>query len=156
MNEQTALRLQAWLDGELPSSEAAEVLRQVNTERDAAALARELKLTRSWLTGNELPRTVPESREFYWSKIARELRPPGSAAADPEPPPAPGWGWWRWLIPATLAAALAAFLWMPGSAPPRQNAGLAPAEVENSQEDLGNITFRSDSEQMTVYWVNNL
>lgn len=156
MNEQTAWRLQAWLDGELPSDEAAEVLRLVNADREAAALVRELKLTRAWLTGNELRRAVPESREFYWSKIERELRPAVATAADPAPDSAGGWGWWRWVIPATLAAALAVFLWMPASSPTRQNAGLAPAEVENSQEDLGNITFRSDSEQMTVYWVNNL
>ncbi|MBE7503422.1 MAG: hypothetical protein HS113_24660 [Verrucomicrobiales bacterium] len=156
MNEQTAWRLQAWLDGELPSDEAAEVLRLVNADREAAALVRELKLTRAWLTGNELRRVVPESREFYWSKIERELRPAVATAADPAPHSAGGWGWWRWVIPATLAAALAVFLWMPASSPTRQNAGLAPAEVENSQEDLGNITFRSDSEQMTVYWVNNL
>ena len=39
--------------------------------QEALALADELRMTRAVLAGNEPERAVPESREFYWSKVRR-------------------------------------------------------------------------------------
>lgn len=153
MTDETILRVQAWLDGELPSAEAPAVSALVQADARAARLAQELGTVRSWLAVGELPRPLPESREFYWSKIRRGIE--GDATAE-----AVGGGrvsglrWLRWLVPAGLAAALAVALFT-AKPPPAQNAGLTSAEIDSPQEDWGTITFRSDSEQMTVVWVGN-
>jgi len=154
MTEQTKLRLQAWVDGELPPAEAAEVIRLTETDADTAAIVQEIKLTRGWLAGNELPRPVPESREFHWSKIERQLRTPDSAA--PASKADAGWimARLRWLVPAGLAAVLAIVL-LTSPRPASESAALMPPEIDSPQEDVGTITFRSDSEQMTVVWVGN-
>ena len=73
MNEELALKLQAFLDGELPEDEAREVSSLLARDADAAALHRELKNTRAAVVNFERPIQVPETREFYWSKISKEI-----------------------------------------------------------------------------------
>ena len=56
------------------------------------------------LVGYEVGVALPESREFFWSKIEREIR----RLEPPETPvrPAPWLSAWRkWLIPAGAVAA---------------------------------------------------
>src|SRR5262245_49887199 len=73
MNGDLQLRLLAWVDGELTGEDAGRMETLVAADREAAALASELRTTRTWLSGNEAERTVPASREFYWSRIRREI-----------------------------------------------------------------------------------
>jgi anti-sigma factor RsiW len=153
MNHQAELRLQAWLDGELPAGEAQAMAAWVQRHAEAGALARELGATKAALLGNEVARALPESREFYWSKIEREL------ARAEAPAPArrrPAWlaGWARFLAPAGIAAALALLLIGPLQ-PSRRGAGpVSTAEIESPLDDISSFTFRSESEGMTVVWVN--
>lgn len=67
------LKLQAYLDGELPEAEARSVANWLAQESDATALLAELRQTRQTLSGFENELKLPESREFYWSKIQREI-----------------------------------------------------------------------------------
>src|ERR1700716_3675106 len=67
------LKLQAYLDGELPEAEAREAANWLARDREAVALHAELRNTRQALVGFEIGITLPESREFYWSKIQREI-----------------------------------------------------------------------------------
>jgi hypothetical protein len=153
MNREAQLKVQAWLDGELGAGDVAEVLRLVREDPATAALARELKLSRQWLAAGEPHRPVPESREFYWQKIARELHPTETTPVVRAAPQ--GWGFWlRWLVPAAAVVVLLAVLLSPPAEVP-QNAGAVPAEVETPLDDAGSFTFRSDREQMTVVWVNS-
>jgi len=152
--DHSRLRLQAWLDGELPAVEAGDVARSVETDAAVAALARELRRTRSWLAAGEMPRTVPESREFYWSRIQRAIERGDAAGLAVEGARSPTLRWLRWLVPAGLAAALAV-VWFSAKPLPTQNAGLRRAEIDSPQDDSGTITFRSDREQMTVVWIGN-
>jgi len=73
MNPEPQLKLQALLDGELPPDEARALSAQVERDPAAAALLAELQTTRQTLQSGETPATVTESREFYWSKIARDI-----------------------------------------------------------------------------------
>jgi hypothetical protein len=153
MNREAQLKVQAWLDGELGRGDVAEVSRLVREDPVSAGLARELKLTRQWLAAGEPVRPLPQTREHYWDGIARQLTPHGQpgtttrALAD--------WGiWLRWLIPAAAAIVLLAVLFTPPADAPR-SAGISPAEVDTPLDDLGSFTFRSDSEQMTVVWVDS-
>lgn len=154
MNRESQLKLQAWLDGELSPVDVRDVLRRVERDAEAAALARELKLTRQWLATGELKRPVPETREFYWSQIARRLAPRDPAVAPALPAGRILARWWRWLVPAAAVCVLAAVWLLPRLTPP-SSAAAHPAEVETPTDELGSFTFHSENEQMTVVWVNS-
>jgi len=108
MNAELMLKVQAWVDGELPASEATRIAELVRTDTAAAALAAELKMTRGFLAGNEPEATLPESREFHWSKIQRAIERAEAEPATRQPLP------WlaalrRFLVPVS-GVAFVAFL----------------------------------------------
>jgi anti-sigma factor RsiW len=70
---QDQLKLQAYLDGELPETEARDMANWLARDQDAVALLAELRNTRKTMKGFEEGIKLPESREFYWSKIQREI-----------------------------------------------------------------------------------
>ncbi len=74
MNQEQQLKLQAFLDGELPEREAHEILAWTQRDREAAALLAELKNTRLAMMKAEPSLSMLESREFFWSKIEREIQ----------------------------------------------------------------------------------
>ncbi len=105
MNLEQQLKLQAFLDGELPEHEAREVLAWTQRDSAAAALLAELKNTHQAMTGSELQSSLPESREFFWSKIEREIqrqKPKAAIASDVSFFVALR----RWLLPASTVAVL--------------------------------------------------
>src|ERR1051325_6434094 len=67
------LKLQAYLDGELPGREAKRVAALIETDDNARALFTELRQTSVALKSNEPEVRLPETREFFWSKIEREI-----------------------------------------------------------------------------------
>lgn len=105
MNPDAQLNLQALLDGELPPAEARALAAQVEQDPAAAALLAELRATRQTLHSAKIPLTVPESREFYWSKIARDI-----ARLERRSPVRQKPGLLAWLrllvLPATLVVVL--------------------------------------------------
>ena len=60
MDIDAQLKLQAFLDGELPESEAREVANWVARDKEATALLAELRNTRQALAGFEAVMTLPE------------------------------------------------------------------------------------------------
>ena len=74
MDFDTQLKLQAFLDGELPDGEAREVASWLDRDAEATALLNELRNTRKAIKGSEANVQLPESREFFWSKIEREIQ----------------------------------------------------------------------------------
>lgn len=154
MTRETQLKLQAWLDGELPRTDVREVRRLVERDPQAAALVRELKLTRQWLAAGEVLHPVPETREFYWSQIARRLPPRQTPQLEPVLSVRTWRHWLAWLTPATALAVLLAWWLVPRLAPP-QSAAVRPTEIETPAEELGTFTYRSETERMTVVWVNS-
>ncbi len=103
MNEEQQLKLQAWLDRELPDAEARQVEAWIASDPEAARLRAELENTRHALAGFEAGVRLPETREFYWSKIAREIE-----RQEPRPAPAAA------EAPSWLACNCAAFCCRPG------------------------------------------
>ena len=106
MTNEQQLKLQAFFDGELPEAEAREVAALLARDAEATALLGELKNTRKALDGFEKGVTLPESREFFWSKIQREIE-----RSAPTPRPVESVSVFailrRWLVPASAVAALA-------------------------------------------------
>ncbi len=155
MKRETELKVQAWLDGELPAAEAAEIRRGAETEPALTRLAAELRFARSCFAGGELSRSVPEPREFYWSQIERQIhRTEPSVAVNALPLPRPWAAWLRWLAPAAIVAVLALLLISPEH-PVGQHKHVRASEVDTPLDDLGSFTFHSDAEQINVVWVGS-
>jgi len=109
INHQTQLKVQAYLDGELSAGEARAVEELLRSDAAAQELHQELRIARSFLAGNELERKLPESPEFYWSNIRRQIERAESAPDGlSEPTPTPWWS--RFLAPAGVLGALAVFV----------------------------------------------
>src|SRR6478736_2848877 len=83
MNYDGQLKLQAYLDGELPEGEARELAAGLAQDPQAEALLTELRQTRDAMAGSEQVKALPESREFYWSKIQREIKRVEAPAPQP-------------------------------------------------------------------------
>jgi anti-sigma factor RsiW len=153
MDHNRQLKVQAWLDGELPDAEARKVATWLERDGEAAALAGELRNTRQALTGFEADVRVPESREFYWSKIERELR----RLESPAPAAALSVSYWtlfrRFLVPASAVAAVllgALVLLRPGGSPSLTR----PAAFETASADSGTFTYHDDSVGATLVWLS--
>ena len=120
----------------------------------AQALLTELTQTKTALAGNELSRTLEESREFYWSKIARQIEME-TPASETELRRERTTSWWRWFVPLAGTAALAVVLAVTLKFGSRsQFAGLKNGDAFEAQhEDSSIISFRSESEGISVVWV---
>lgn len=157
IDQNTALKLQAYLDGELPSGDARQAVDLLDRDPQAKALFEELKATKSLLAGNEPAVTVPETREFYWSKIAREI---GRQESGPAREAAGVRAWWLRLVAPAGAVALLALvvsiaLKSTSVLTPSWVALSEPHEIDTPLEETSSITFRSEAAGMTVVWVNS-
>jgi hypothetical protein len=119
--------------------------------QEATLLLGELRNTRQALKGSEAMVQLPESREFYWSKISREI-----ARLDHTPrvehKPSFISRLQRFLVPLSGAVALTVLL---GIVLLNGASGSALGETELANEDMGAITFRSDTEGITTVWLYN-
>ena len=155
MNVEQQLKLQAWVDGELPEAEARQVAALAQHDGVARALAEELRVTKGFLAGNEPEAKLPESVDFYWSKIRREIESAEKAAAA-----APRVSWtfaWRRLLAPLSGVALIAFLSILSlnvfHQQPIDDSAKYLVEVENLSEDISSISYRSQSENMFVVYL---
>jgi len=110
------------------------------------ALFGELRNTRQALVGLEVGVTLPESREFFWSKIEREIY--HQEQTEPAPRPASAFAAWRrFLVPAGAVAALAMAtligLYSGSNGPTHEMAVAAP----------GAFTYHDFSAGTTLVWL---
>ncbi len=147
MKHDEALLLQAWMDGQLTGAEAAAAETLARTPEGAHLLAGLRHAREHARTGaGEWP--LPESREFFWSKVRRDIEALDRA---PAPAPAPRPGWLRWLVPAGAAALAVFFVARQPVAP--APAGLAGQRLEAPLDDMRAMVFHSQSDGVTVVWV---
>lgn len=156
------LKLQAYCDGELPEPEARDVANWLARDREAVALLAELRNTRKALKGFEAGIKLPETREFYWSKIEREI----NCLEQAEPAarrPAPAAVWWRkFLLPAGAFAALLLLVGVAarqfnlpfGSLLFSRSGGQQFCQVETALVDAGAFTYRDQAAGITVVWLS--
>jgi anti-sigma factor RsiW len=149
MNVDLGIKLQAHLDGELTGREAQEVAALLEGDVEARALFNELQQTRMVLKGNEPELRLPESREFFWSKIEREIGREETVLAETAP---------RWILflrrhlAAVGGVAVAACLVMFALV---QMSPSLLEEIDNPLDDVGTFSFRSESQKMTLVWISN-
>jgi hypothetical protein len=115
----------------------------------------ELQTTRDLVRGNELELKLTESREFYWSKIAREINRNERAQTASDRPRDVSW-LRRWVLTlggvAALTVLLAIALQVPSSSWP---AFRETPEIETTVDDTSMNSFRSESEGISVVWVSS-
>ena len=151
MDYDSQLKLQALLDGELPEVEASKVAQWLARDPEAAALSEELRNTRTALAGLETGIQLPESREFFWSKVQRDIQRLETPAAKPASVPLSAL-LRRFLVPASAIAMVViagVMLTRPGPS------GLTPAaEIETALADSGAFTYRDYSAGATLVWLS--
>lgn len=152
MNEELQLKLQAYADDELSERDAREMADLLAKDADARALLRELKNTRTALADYEAEIRLPESREFYWSKIERAIR---LQEKSPAPEPEISWmaSWRRFLVPA---GALAMLIMLGLLVSPRlhDSSQLADSESEFSLADSDAFTYHDYANGTTLVWLS--
>ena len=158
MNNDTLLKIQAYLDNELSPAEARKIANLISVNSDAHTLYAELRETKEILLECEPELKLEESRDFYWSKIRRAIE-----TAEIEPVVRPAFKWWVKIL-APMAGALALFALLLSITHPAPDAPVAQNflneakplhEIEDLSPDVSTITFRSEAEGVTVVWVSS-
>jgi anti-sigma factor RsiW len=151
MTEEQQLRLQAFLDAELPEKDAREIAAWLAGDAEATRLAGELRNTRKALANFELEWRVPESREFYWSKIKREMERSAPAQA-----PAQSVSLFTLLRRVLVPLGAVAVLALAGILTLHQVGARAghPVPVNAILADAGAFTYRDEAQGMTVVWLS--
>jgi anti-sigma factor RsiW len=162
MNLEQQLKLQALLDGELPESEAREILAWTQRDSAAAALLAELRNTRAAMAKSGPHLSLPESREFFWSKIEREIQ-----RLEPQAASAPKVSIFtvlrRLLLPASAVATVAIAVMIAhfnflNNAPKAVVEDVADADTTTVETTLANsdaTTYRDASEGTTLVWFSS-
>lgn len=149
MNHNSELELQSYLDGELSPREAARVAEWLTSDAEARNLFAELQNTKGAVLQNELELKLPESREFYWSKIERQIQREAQqerrvAATSPV------FAWRKFFMPLAGAVAMLALLMVSvKSFSPSANFD----EITSTSDDMEALTFHDQSAGMTVVWL---
>jgi anti-sigma factor RsiW len=149
MKHELELKVQAWLDGELADREARRMGEWIARDPEAAALAAELGCVRQALFRQETPGSLGESREFYWSKIQRQIERESSLRRAERRP----WfaRWHKYMAPLTGVAALAFVLLMAVV----RHGSQTFDEVSSTGAGMEAVTFHDQSAQMTVVWLQD-
>jgi anti-sigma factor RsiW len=153
MNVDVGIKLQAHLDGELTGREGQQVAALIENDAEARALFGELQQTRTMLKGNEPELRLPESREFFWSKIERELDRLEAAPAESN---TPAWVlFFRRRLGAVSGVAVTAALVVFAAFQLNIVSPTLLEEIDNPLDDVGTFSFRSESQKMTLVWISN-
>ena len=163
MNLDSQLKLQAYLDGELPPRQARRMATWLAEDQEARLLLAELQNTKAALAGHESETKLTECREFYWHKIESEIQRQAQTRTEAG---ALSFiiAWWRkYPIPVSAAAALLALALMvtkqytssSGSTMKTgQNQARHFPEFESASVDTHGFTFRDHSAGMTLVWIS--
>ena len=149
MKHELELKVQAWLDGEMSDHEAARIADWVARDAEAGVLAAELGTVRKAMVSNELIAPLPETREFHWSKIERQIQ--REALTLDRPPVSWLARWRRLLIPLGGVTALACVLTLTV----KQMHRPAFDEISATGQGMEAVTFHDQSAEMTVVWLQD-
>jgi|SRR5882724_13571754 len=148
MTEEQQLKLQAFLDGELPEDETREIISLITRDEEAKALHAELKNTRRAIKSSEANVRLPEPREFFWSKIEREIQ-----KLEPVVESKPSVSFFdqlrRLLVPMSAAAVVV----IAGFIAYQQMLPVHSTETEMAMADSSAFTYHDYSAGMTLVWL---
>lgn len=145
MKHELELKVQAWVDGETSEREAARIAEWVARDAEAGILAGKLRSMRQAMVDDEPVIPVPESREFHWSKIERQIQ--REELASHRSPVSWLARWRRLIIPLGAVAVLALAV----------NQMRRPTfdEILATDQGMEAVTFHDQSAGMTVVWLQD-
>jgi anti-sigma factor RsiW len=150
MKEDIQLKLQAYLDGELPTGETKAVTDLLACNGEARDVLVELTNTQAAIASHEAEIKVPSTREFYWSGIRREIERREKST----PVQVSIFGLLRrMLVPASGVAAVLIAVMLAGQQFYFPNGALRE-EVETTFEDSGAFTYRDYASGTTLVWMD--
>jgi anti-sigma factor RsiW len=152
MNNDQQLQLQSYLDGELSPRESRQVTQLLAIDSDARALVAELKNTKTAMKDNELEIKLPESREFFFSKIQRQIEREAQIETRKAAPQEPFFVRLRRYFLPLAGATAAIILFAVMSEKRTMSLAYVPGEGETSDE-MTAYTYRSQADGMTVVWL---
>jgi len=143
------LKLQAYLDGELSDSERQEVESLLQEDKEASALIAELRETNRAVSVFAEETRLPESRDFYWSKIRRDIEQL-EQQTESEQEPKPVFSWLLILRKALVPVTAVAVVLFAGLVLTRQES--LPGS-ETSLADSGAFTYHDFANGATLVWL---
>jgi hypothetical protein len=149
MKHELELKVQAWLDGELSDHEAKQIATWVASDAEASALAAELGTVSKNIAGNEFIVPLPETREFHWSKIERQIQ--REALAERRSPISWLARWRKLLLPVAGVAAVACAFTLTV----QQLQQPTFDEISATDQGMEAVTFHDQSAGMTVVWLQD-
>lgn len=152
MNQDVQLKLQAYLDGELPAGEAKAVTELLAIDAEARGLLTELTNTRNAIAGHDAEIKVPATREFYWSGIRREIERGERALPVPPQQTSVFAAIRRLLVPASGVAAVLLAVIVAGHQFYSPSAAIR-VEAETVFDDSGAFTYRDYASGTTFVWM---
>ena len=159
MNEnETELKVQALVDGELTGREAEDLRARIETDDGLRKLHARLTAVRGLMAGAELLRTLPESGDFHWSQISgaieREDREVKRLAR-----PVPGMNrLLRWVTPLAGVGCILLLLTLLSrhNDPPALDILLgSDYELELSDDEIDVMTFNTEDDAMSIVWLDH-
>ena len=154
------LRIQSLVDGELSASEASAVQRDLAQSADAREIHESLRRLRTAVRENETPRTLPVAGDFYWQKIAERIQThslvPG-VETEVQREAVFAFLVRRWMpIFGTLAIlfVISGAVWFQFGVAGGYARLSTNHDIERTSQDVGTISFRSESEGITVVWLD--
>ena len=154
MNEnETELKVQALVDGELTGREAEDLRARIETDDGLRKLHARLTAVRGLMAGAELPRTLPESGDFHWSQISKAIEREERQTKRLARPASSAKRLLRWMVPMAGAACL--LLTLQQITQPDLSISLgSDHELELSIDDLDVMTFNTGDDNMSVVWLD--
>jgi hypothetical protein len=150
MNNDLELKLQAYIDGELPADQIRTVEMLLADDPASRRLVHDLQGIRGLLKTHQSEAQLPVPGAFYWSQIQRQI------TAQPVPRPNSNYLitnrlWLKWLFPVGLTALLAIGLLRLSPSQPQR---IIPDEMESQLKDATFFSFRSQEDGFSVVWVD--
>ena len=154
---ETELKVQALVDGELTGREAEELCGRIETDDGLRELHARLTAVRGLMAGAELPRTLPESGDFHWSQIAQSIEREDREAKRLARP-APGVNrLLRWVTPLAGVGCILLLL----TSLSRHNGPSdldillgSDHELELSVDEIDVMTFNTGDDGMSIVWLD--
>jgi len=147
-DKEWTLDLQAYVDGELEPPRRAAVERVLVGDAEARELVSALRSLGELVRAHEPTLRVPETRGFYWSQIQRRIEQEATLDARRADGATRAAGWLRWLVPALGAAAVVVVISLN-----RRDSSPVVEVASASIDDAVGMTFRSDTDGVTVHWL---
>ncbi len=169
MSEELAIKIQAYLDGELSQEDSLQLLAQLEKDSQAKELLESLKLEQATLKNiGEKDHSMPVAHSYFWKGISQAIDQESvrHESKDDVTSSANFPGWLSWLIPVGVAGCFAIVAFQNGylesvvesiRSTGKKAARRAPSfhEIDSRQQNAGFISFRSESEGVSVVWISN-